>query len=69
MRVSVWESPERVAFDDAQMELNIAADRWHDLPDDGQVRDELHRAVAVFRRARAAWVKRVSEGTTGEEAL
>lgn len=63
--MSAFDTPEWQTLDAAEMELHIAADRWHDSPTDPAIVVDLHRRVAEYRRARAAWVQRVA---TPEEA-
>jgi hypothetical protein len=49
-------TPEWRACQAAEMELHIAADRWHDFPADPAICADLHRRVVDYRRTRAAWV-------------
>lgn len=50
------------AKEDAQMELNIAADRWHDFPFSEEAANELRSAIRTYRAASAVWVQQVAGG-------
>lgn len=56
MTADPFATPEWRAMQDAEMELHIAADQWHDSPADPAAIANLHQKVVGYRRTRAAWV-------------
>lgn len=65
MSFDPFDTEEWRAMDAAQMELNIAADRWHDFPFSEEAANELRSAVRTYRAARDAWVRLVAAGESG----
>lgn len=62
MSFDPFDTPEWRAMDAAQMDLIIAADRWHDFPTDVVVQAQLRNAIGLYRLLRSSWVHLVAAG-------